>query len=57
LIGVVVGFPIEDIHTESALLQAIEPAIESCLHDMPQKTATFLTSMKVMALEDPFELG
>jgi hypothetical protein len=57
LIGIVVGFPIENIDAESALFQAIEAAIDSGLDDMPKEPATLLARMKLVTLENPFEFG
>ena len=52
LIGIVVGFAVEYIHSESALFEAIQAAIERGGYDMPQKATTFFTGAKLRAFEN-----
>jgi hypothetical protein len=50
-------FAIENVDTESSLLQATKAAIYGRLDDVPKKAATLLARTKLVALENPIEFG
>ena len=57
LIGIVVRFPLEDVHAQGALFEAIEATVDGGLHDVAKKAGTLFTRAELMAFENMFEFG